>query len=43
MCGLCLKGDSDGSKKKIEKNKENLRKNFIQGKIHEYDHDKGRK
>ena len=42
MCGLCLKGDSDRRKKK-EKKKENVRKNFIQGEIHEYDHDKGRK
>ena len=32
-----LKGDSDRKKKK------KLRKNFIQGDINEYDHDKGRK
>ena len=41
-CAVCgLKGDSDRKKKKKKKKK--VRKSFIQGKINEYSHDKGRK
>ena len=42
MCGFGLKGDIVIEKKKRQ-NKEKIRKNFIQGKINEYEHDKDRK